>query len=231
MRVIASLQAAPFDKFTRGASFLATRGRLEFVRALNAEGRAVREHTVSAETAQTGLPHDTLDRAQRADEATTGSLAFTIRSSGGNVRLKYFGACESGSGVTARPWGRSTFFAGAFINSGWHGLRKPSPKLKGHVYERGISKKTPGLRVLKQVKSGVFIPTEMTKGATVDAFDAAEGRAYAGVEPSHDARDVDFRQTFMRAGPRGALSCEARMVCLIGPIVLPSLTIAQLFSR
>ncbi len=179
VRLVASIQAGPFDEFSRRLSFLAVRARPELVAVLNAEGRAVRERTVAAETAQTGLSHDTLDRAQHGHDATVASLAFTIAAQGGNVRLKYFGAREGGGGVTAHPWNRPTFYAGAFITSGRPGRRKPSPKLNGQVYENIAGGKWGGKIRLK--RSGLFIPTEMTKGATAGAFEAGARTALTRV--------------------------------------------------
>ena len=78
-------------------------GKNVLAQALNEGGQAVRSATVAAETAQTGLPGDTLERAQQTIEASGGSLSFTIWSEGGDVRLKYFGAKEAGDGVSAHP--------------------------------------------------------------------------------------------------------------------------------
>ena len=143
-------------------------GRGVLAQALNEGGQAVRSATVAAETAQTGLPGDTLERAQQTIEANAGSLSYTIWSEGGNVRLKYFGAKEGGGGVTAHPWNRSTYYDRAFITSGPRGRRAPSPKLGGQVY-RSASRRWGG--PISLVRSGLFIPTEMTKGQTAAAFD------------------------------------------------------------
>ena len=145
-------------------------GRGVLAQALNEGGRAVRQATVAAETAQTGLPGETLERAQRELPADAGSLSYTIWSEGGNIRLKYFGAKEGGGGVTAHPWNRSTFYERAFITSGPRGRRAPSPKLGGHVYRSvGGSRRWGG--PISVVRSGLFIPTEMTRGQTAAAFD------------------------------------------------------------
>lgn len=92
------------------------------------------------------------------------------------MRLKYFGAKESGSGVTASPWGRSTFYPGAFINSGF-GKRAPSPKLGGQVYRRTGKSNLP----IKQERSGLFLPDELLKSATVQAFDSGAPLILDGV--------------------------------------------------
>ena len=143
--------------------------------ALNEGGAAVREQTVAAETAQTGLPGDTLERAQREIPASSGSLTYTIWSEGGNVRLKYFGAKEGGGGVTAHPWNRSTFYAQHFITSGRPGNRRTV--LGGHVYHNIQGGKWGGK--IAQSRSGLFIPTEMTKGQTAAAFESGSATVLA----------------------------------------------------
>ena len=174
MQIVVAFQDRALSQFAQRLGALAANGPVVMAEALNAGGQAVRAATVAAETAQTGLTHDTIDRAQHAIAATPGNLAFTITSRGGNVRLKYFGAREGGGGVTAHPWNRPTFYRGAFINSGFGARRAPSPKLGGHVYERtgAISAKTKRPKI-RQVRSGLFIPKEMQTGATAKAFTAA----------------------------------------------------------
>lgn len=157
------------DYANRLEALAAGSGRAALASALNAGGHAIRAKTVSAETAQTGLPGGTLERAQHEIEADGGSLTYTIWSEGGNVRLKYFGAKEGGGGVTASPWNRSTFYAGAFITSGRPGNRRPSPKLGGHVYRNVAGGKWGGS--ITQQRSGLFIPREMTIGQTAAAFE------------------------------------------------------------
>ena len=113
-------------------------------------------------------------------EAEPGRLAFTIVSRVGNVRLKYFHPVESGAGITATPRGRSAFSPGAFLTSGPPGARFIAKKLNGQVYvrvtpsgrwneRRGGHKAYKNL--IKQERSGLFIPTEMVKGPTAKAFE------------------------------------------------------------
>jgi len=166
-----SAYAARLEAMAAGA------GRAAIAQALNEGGAEVRERTVAAEAKQTGLPTDTIDRAQKTIEATPASLSFTITSHGGNVRLKYFGPIEGGGGVTARPWGSAHFYRGAFITSGRPGHRAPSPKLHGHVFENISGGRWHGKIRLK--RSGLFIPTEMTKGSTAAAFDTASSSLLA----------------------------------------------------
>jgi hypothetical protein len=152
-------------------------GRAVLAQALEAGGTALRKATVTAETAQTGLSHDTIDRAQHEIAATPATLAYTIVSKGGNVRLKYFGAKEGGGGVTAHPWNAQHFYAGAFITSGRPGNRRPSPKLGGHVYKNIAGGKWGGS--IRQERSGLFIPVEMTSGRTAATFNKASATLLA----------------------------------------------------
>ena len=170
MRIITRFEGDALDKLR--TRLLSLEDQSAMAAALNAAGSEIRKQTIDAETRQTGLKHDTIERAQVAQPASAGRLAFNIRSKGGNVRLKYFGARETGSGVTADPWDAPHFYPQAFINSGWKD-RRPSPKLNGQVYKRVGRKSMP----IVQEKSGLFIPTEMTKGATAQAFEQTSRRA------------------------------------------------------
>lgn len=151
-------------------------GRAVLAQALNAAGAEVRHETVAAETRQTGLPESTIDRAQQETPAATGRLAFTITSRGGNVRLKFFGAKENAGGVSADPWGRQTEYAHAWIKGGggFGGSRVPL-RFGGEVKQRVGSGRLP----TKTVRSGLFIPTEMTRGATASTFDRAAATVIA----------------------------------------------------
>ena len=168
MQIVVTFQDRSLSDYANRLEALsAGSGRAVLASALNQAGGVVRHKTVQAETAQTGLPSATIDRAQHEIEADGGSLRFTIVSRGGDVRLKFFGAKESGGGVVAHPWNKSVYVAGAFTQAGFHGVRKALP-WGGEVKQRVGSGRLP----LKTVHSGLFIPEEMTKGSTAKAFDA-----------------------------------------------------------
>lgn len=163
MHIVVTFRDRILSDYANRLEHLAGGGLGILEQALYEGGHAVRAMTVAAETAQTGLQQDTLERAQHEQ---LGSLSYTIMSEGGNVRLKYFGAKESGGGVTAHPWNTGHYYSGAFINSGWGGNRAPSPKLGGQVYQRAGRSRLP----IAQKRSGLFIPTEMVRGQTAGAF-------------------------------------------------------------
>lgn len=137
-------------------------------------GRAVRrtaERTktemVRALVGQTGLKRKVIYKALRLK---TGELQATIASTGGNIRLKFFAPRETRKGVSAKPWGKRSVFAGTFMKAGRFPNRVPITKrLTGHnVYIRKGRSKWP----VMQARSGLFIPTEMVRGASAAAFNA-----------------------------------------------------------
>ena len=152
-------------------------GRAMLAQALNQAGHAMRQATVSAETAQTGLKLATIDRAQQEIVASPGRLAYTISSHGGNVREKFFGAQETGSGVTAHPWNRSQFTQGGFIKAGGFGGPRVDLPWGGEVKKRKGSARLS----ISTVRSGLYIPTEMVKGQTASAYHAGAEVAVAAI--------------------------------------------------
>ena len=151
-------------------------GSTSFAGLLNTAGAALRAGTVAAETKQTHLSGGALERAQKVIPAAAGSLSYTIWSRGGNVRLRYFNAREGGGGVTADPWGASTFYPRAFMTSGLAPNRAPAAKLNGQVYTP-VGVKWYGS--IQQQRSGLYIPTEMTRGATAASFESGAVAAMA----------------------------------------------------
>jgi len=175
MKVLTVLAGTGLETFRAGFARLGEEGPSIMAGLLNAGGLALRTRTVAKETEQTGLKESTVDRAQVAVEASPGRLSFSIQVEGGNIRLKHFGAQESGGGVTARPWNRPTFYPGAFITSGRQGARAPAPKLHGQVYRAKSETSRRWGRPITQVKSGLFLPDELVKGETIAAWE--EGTA------------------------------------------------------
>lgn len=166
--VIAGMDAAAAGAF-----------RAQVASALNAAGRAAHHAIIAPLKAQTGLTGGTIPRAIHDRPADAGGLAYSLVTRGGDISLKYFGAHEGGGGVTARPRGATTYFGGAFLTSGRKGHRRKSPKLGGHVY-RNVDGGRWGGKIAK-VKSGVYIPQEMVRGAVVKAF---EGVVAARLDPA-----------------------------------------------
>jgi hypothetical protein len=150
--------------------------------ALNAAGQSLRAKTVLAEAKQAGLPGDTLDRAQQTIAAEPGRLTFTIVAHGGNIRLKYFGAREGGGGVSAAPWGKQRFYPGAFVTSGRAPGRAPAAPLHLQVYTPlGGGARRSWWRKIEVDRSGLFLPTELTRGETARTFEAGAPEALRGL--------------------------------------------------
>jgi|SRR5579864_5500781 len=132
-------------------------------RAVRRVGATTKTRMVRALTKQTGLKRDVINRALKG--APVGGLGYGIRSRGGNVSLKYFGARETRKGVSAAPWNHRRVFTGTFIKGG----RFPNRvglNLGGQVFMRTGSRRTP----IVKLKSGLFIPKEMVSGATASEF-------------------------------------------------------------
>lgn len=131
-------------------------------RAIRRTGDMTATRVVRALTAQTGLKRQVIARAVKKQPAGT---TYSLKTRGGNVSLKYFGARETRKGVSAAPWNRRRVFAHSFTKGGRF-PKRVALKLGGQVYARTGGARTP---IVKQ-KSGLFIPTEMVSGATKQAF-------------------------------------------------------------
>ena len=116
----------------------------------------------SALVPQTGLKRKTLVKAVKG--RSTGS-GYEIKSHGGNIRLKFFGARETSKGVSAAPWNKRQVYPGTFIKSGWWPKRVKAIA-GGQVLQRAGAGKYP----IHGVKSGLFIAEEMVKGNSEAAF-------------------------------------------------------------
>ena len=136
-------------------------------RIVNQVGNRAKTQVIRALTRQTGLPRKTIVRAiGQPRRAHAGKLAYEMQTAGGNIRLKYLKPRETRAGATAIPWNKRTLFPGTFILGGQfpnrHGLVRD-----GHVMHRLDS----AGRKLTFARSGMFIPVEMTTGATAAAFE------------------------------------------------------------
>lgn len=151
-----------------GARFHAVAGNNPVVlsRAINHTGNKARTQMIRSLTAQTGLKRKTIVKALKKRSASPASPVYVISSKGGDISLKYFWARETSKGVTAAPWGKRKLYPSTFIKGGRFPERVDLPKLNGHVFKRRGKNRLP---IAKQ-KSGVFIPTEMVTGATLEAF-------------------------------------------------------------
>lgn len=138
-------------------------------RIINQVGNRAKTQVIRALTAQTGLPRKTIVKAIGNDPAPArpGRLTYELRTRGGNIRLKYLAPRETRKGVTAIPWGTRRLYPGTFMKGGKFPNRKIVPQFDGHVYQRMTSSSK---WKINQVRSGMFIPVEMTKGATKAAF-------------------------------------------------------------
>lgn len=135
-------------------------------RIVNQVGNRAKTQVIRNLTAQTGLPRKTIVKAVgNPNPARPGKLSYEMVTRGGNIRLKYLAPRETRAGVTATPWGKRTLFASTFMFGGRfpdrHGLVRG-----GHVMRR---LNTSGTK-LTFARSGMFIPIEMTTGATAAAF-------------------------------------------------------------
>lgn len=151
---------------------IATKIRPAIRMAVNDTGDRTRTPMKASLVVQTGLRPKVINAAVRTDRATDASLTFTMTTRGGDVRLKYFAARETRSGVSAAPRGQRRIFAGTFIKGGLFPNRVVASRLNGQVYIRRGKKRLP----IDVQKSGVFIPREMVTGATAAAFDATSAR-------------------------------------------------------
>ena len=136
-------------------------------RIVNQVGNRAKTQVTRALTRQTGLPRRTIVRAiGQPRRAQPGRLAYEMQTAGGNIRLKYVKPKETRAGVRASPWGKRTLFAGTFILGGQF------PNRHGFVRDGHVMRRLDGAgRKLTFARSGMFIPVEMTSGATAAAFE------------------------------------------------------------
>ena len=138
-------------------------------RAVNRTGDMAKTQVKRVLVIQTGLKAKVIDKALKSTPASGGSLSYVIESRGGDVRVQYFGAKESGSGVVAHPWNSSRMYAGGFMKQGFtRRVAFTKPGMAGHVFKRSGAGRLP----IGQLKSGLYIPKEMVSGASKAAFES-----------------------------------------------------------
>jgi hypothetical protein len=136
-------------------------------RIVNQVGNRAKTQVIRNLTKQTGLPRKTIVKAVgNPTVARPGRLSYEMSTRGGNIRLKYLNPKETRPGVTAAPWGKRQLYPGTFMHGGLFPNRHGG-KFDGHVMRR---LNTSGTK-LTQARSGMFIPREMTSGATAGAFE------------------------------------------------------------
>lgn len=135
-------------------------------RIINQVGNRAKTQVIRKLTKQTGLERRVVVDAVKVTMAGGKRLSYDMVTRGGNIRLKYLKPRETAAGVVARPFGKSTLYPGAFLKGGAFPDRKIVSKFDGHAFYR-INKS--GTKITF-ARSGVFIPTEMTNGATAAAF-------------------------------------------------------------
>jgi len=136
-------------------------------RAVNRTGDMAKTQVIRALTRQTGLKRAVIVRAVTVTRANFDSLNYVMRTTGGDIALKYFSPRETRRGVSAMPFGGRKVFPGTFMKGGRFPNRVTVARFKGHVFERVGEERFP---VVLQ-NSGVVIPAEMVTGATASAFE------------------------------------------------------------
>ena len=141
-------------------------------RAVNHAGDKALTAVARALVAQTGLRRQTIAKALvvRKASAAKGTSTYSIRSRGGDISLRYFGARETTSGVSAAPLGQRRVFTGTFMKAGRFPARVAVPGWNGQVFRRTGGKTSTGKDRFEKVRSGVYIPEQMVTGASADAF-------------------------------------------------------------
>lgn len=136
-------------------------------RIVNQVGNRSKTIVIRTLTKQTGLPRAVIVKAiGNPLVAKPGRYVYDMITQGGNIRLKYLRPKETPDGVVAKPFGKPSLYPGSFMRGGRFPARKDVPQFNGHVYYRLNSS---GSKITF-ARSGVFIPVEMSQGATLAAF-------------------------------------------------------------
>lgn len=157
---------ATLAKYQKEIAQLAAQFPKVIPQEINKVGDKVRTQVVRSLTKQTGLPKKTIQKAVVTYGATPGKFLYTMKSAGGDIRLRFFKPKETRKGVTAKPFGKHTLYPGTFMRGGMFPKRVDSAYLSPDVWRR---LNTNGTKITQQ-KSRVRIPVEMITGATEEAF-------------------------------------------------------------
>ncbi|GJD65163.1 phage tail protein [Methylobacterium frigidaeris] len=174
--LIVTLDAAAIARLGNQIAAAGAQARPALARAINHTGDKAKTQMTRALVPQTGLKRRTIVKALRVDKAGKGGLTYTIRSKGGNIRLKHFGARETSTGVSAAPWSKRSIYPSTFMKAGWWPKRVVKPNWNGQVFERVGSRTNSGMDRFEVKRSGLYIPDEMVQGASRTAFEAAVER-------------------------------------------------------
>ncbi|WP_156421280.1 phage tail protein [Aureimonas sp. AU40] len=136
-------------------------------KAVNRAGDMARTKVRQTLPRQTGLKRAVILKAVRSTASSAGALTYRMKSEGGDIALKFFGARETRRGVAAAPFGKRKVFAGDFMKGGRFPNRQDIG-MGGQVFHRAGGSRFP----LVKEKSGVIIPKEMVSGETAKAFEA-----------------------------------------------------------
>ena len=140
-------------------------------RAINHTGAKAKTQMVRALADQTGLKIKTTRKALKSTNASGPGGSFIIAAKGGNVRLKFFKPKETRKGLAASPWNKRRTYPGVFMRGGRFPKRKDLG-LGGAALKRAGGARYP----LKTVKSGLWLPKEMVKDQTANAFYSTAAR-------------------------------------------------------
>jgi len=168
MRIELSVRDQLISTYGKQLAKLGHKADRALSRAMNHTGRKARTQVRRALVTQTGLARKTIVKAVREVRARPQSLSYTLRTSGGDISLKYFKPRETRAGVTAAPFGKRQLFAGTFVKGGRFPGRV-TLNMGGHVY-RNIEGGKWGGRV-ELVDSGVVIPEQLVTGATARSWE------------------------------------------------------------
>lgn len=160
-----SVDASAFAHLGNAFAAAGTQAPHAIRRGLNRTGDKVRTQVKRALVPQTGLKPGVIQRALKIKRANYGRLTYEIKSRGGNISLKHFGARETRAGVSAAPRGQRQIFPGSFVKGGRF-PKRVALKMGGHAFSRTGKGRLP----IEKQKSGVYIPDEMVSGTSAQAF-------------------------------------------------------------